>query len=232
MKFLRLKARGLIGLAHFPGGGVDIDFTALPPGLIAVVAENGSGKTTILECLYALFHLDMPSRDGYLHDQFVPPGGEIEGWVQLGPVVYHAVIKVRISITAKGRSNSTEAFLYADDVPLAKGGGVTEYRQAIESVFIPAGLSLATWFACQTKDGSFPDLSKQQKKQLVVRSLNLGVLQRIAKAAHDRATSAGKDIDGLAERVRSLDSQMAAVDSAVRDLLGTPVAVPALEAVR
>ncbi len=60
MKLDRLRLKGINKFDD----EVDLDFTTIPPGLIAIVGINGSGKSTLIEGTAAAWFGKMPSRLG------------------------------------------------------------------------------------------------------------------------------------------------------------------------
>ena len=200
MRLHYARTEGLIGIPRS-----EIDFDALPPAArtVAVVADNGTGKSTLLGAMYAAIHLEMPDRPGNLVDQFNGQG-ELELIWSYGGHRYRSLLKV------EGRQK--EAFLFVDGEAKSRtGGGVSKYLAEIRERFLTAEESKATWFGAQTKTGAFTGLDKHQKRQFVVRSLALSVPVAIANRARDLAREADRQAEALTVRIADLRRQQEAL---------------------
>lgn len=65
MKLIRLN---LCGLTEAFPNPVSVDFEALGPGLIALVGENGVGKSTTIGCIFAALFRQLPGQKRSLYD--------------------------------------------------------------------------------------------------------------------------------------------------------------------
>jgi DNA repair exonuclease SbcCD ATPase subunit len=97
MRLARLTLRGITSFTQ----PVVIDLDSLGEGLVAVVGDNGAGKTTILESVFASPFKGFPSRPGSLYRIASGRDAFIESeWVDDKK---HR-IKVRLQIDAEKRS--------------------------------------------------------------------------------------------------------------------------------
>ncbi len=204
MRFHRLLAQGLIGIER-----VDLDFDALPQTArtVAIVGENGAGKSSTAQALFAALYLDFPDHAGSLADQFRNGRGRLELLWSYSGQSYRSVVKV---------GGSTEAYLYAigadgQEEPITPSGSVKAYKAAIVERLMPRAESLATWFAPQKKDGAFHELSRSEKRDFIVRRLAVEILQTIATLAAERAKELGRRIDELTARIEEIRRQQAAL---------------------
>ncbi len=202
MRFHRLLAQGLIGIDR-----IDLDFDALPQTArtVAIVGENGAGKSSTVQALFAALYLDFPDHAGSLADQFRDGGGRLELHWSYGGQRYRSVVKV---------GGATEAYLYAIGAegqaePVTPSGSVKAYKAAIVERLMPRAESLATWFAPQKKDGAFHELSRSEKRDFIVRRLAVEILQTIATLAADRAKELGRRIAELTAQIDEIRRQQA-----------------------
>ena len=162
---------------------VSVDFGALGPGIIAIVGDNGVGKTTLLELssVGTIFrrlpsyaeglgtHLHPAAEHAFTELTFTLSGHEYRCRVQIDPQF-------------SGDKGKTEAWLWCDGAAVA-GERVTEVDRAVAEILPPLDLLLAANFACQSRAGSFFDQTKAARKDLFIGMLGLKQLQRIAEAA-------------------------------------------------
>jgi exonuclease SbcC len=214
MRIHYARAEGLIGVPSF-----EFDFDTLPDQAVtvALVADNGIGKSTLLGSMFAAVHLDMPDRSGNLADQF-RGAGEIELLWSYGLDRFRSLVKVE-------RRNK-EAYLYLNGSaePLNKGGGVTAYAAEIRERFLTPEESKATWFGAQTKAGAFATLEKKEKRTFIVRSLALTRLALMEKVAKARAAEVAKEIETLTDRLVGIRKQQEALP-ALRERVPAAVAI-------
>jgi exonuclease SbcC len=194
---VRLDRTRIYGITTF-AEPVDIDATALPPGLIALVGENGTGKTTLLEAMAApILDRRFVSRgDGQLvdyatkRDAYIDDTYTIEG---------RGTFRARVNLD--GSKRVTDALLEQ----LHEGGGVTRlndgkattFDAAVRGIFPSKALLTATVFAAQNRRGSFLLASKSQRKDLFGELLGLEhydtmaatAKQLVARLVTDRAVT-------------------------------------------
>lgn len=181
---------------------VTVDLGALPAGLVAIAGRNGAGKTTLLEAAYAALYGEFPTRPGGLYGVATEKDSRIELHLENGQP-YRCVVAV------DALRQTTEAYLYGEgDEPLTSGK-VREYLAEVERRFGSARLMLSAALSCQSKRGSFLDLSKAERKELLSEILDTGGLQRLAEAARERAKAVEARLERLRGELQAVTAELA-----------------------
>lgn len=200
MRIRNLYIKGLTVLRE----PVDIDFTQLPEGLIAITGPNGSGKTSLLSSTFAALYRFLPDRDGPLHKWCHGKDAQINLAFDFNGHAYDARLLID-AVTEK-----SEAFLTEDGKSIANGK-VTAFDKEVERIFGPPKLRLSSDYSAQKRAGSFSRIPVAERKSLFIDLLGLGhypELEKKAKAAYDKeqlelAVLRGQ-MDALQERVAEL----------------------------
>ena len=167
---------------------VEIDYAAAGPGLIALVGDNGAGKTTCMEAAPASLFKRMPTRPGSLYDHCSGSDCFVESlWDDDG-----REIRVRLVIDAERRK--TEGYVYVNGEPWSSGKS-RSFDDAIRTLFGSEGLFLSSVFASQDKSGSFLGMKKGDRKSLFAELLGLGTLETLAERSRAEATQAAGDVE-------------------------------------
>jgi DNA repair exonuclease SbcCD ATPase subunit len=181
-----------------------VDLTQVPPGICAVVGENGAGKTSLLECMLpAPVWGTMPTRPGALADCVTGRDGLIDLVQTHHGIEYRHLMTIDVGASSKSRPK-TEAYLYIDGEP-ANDGKLGTYHEAVAAHLPPEHLVLASAFAAQDGSGSFAALDVHGRRKLFRAMLGLDGLQKLA----DRAASHRKPLDAMAT---DLDRQALKLD--------------------
>jgi exonuclease SbcC len=216
--------------AAFQASEVALDVAQLGPGLIAVVGENGQGKTVLMEASGpAALYGTWPSYGLTAIKDMVVPGirdAEIEAVYLVDGV--EVVSRWRVDSLFNGGKGKAEAWLGVrnPDGSLAalpgatapSGPGIGEHDQAVAEWFPPERLFLAAWFAAQGRRGAaanFFGLAKKDRKDLFLSMLGLGHLQELAAAASTQADACLPALD--AARARLDAAEAALVQATVLD---------------
>ena len=207
---------------------VEVDFGALGEGLIAIVGDNGVGKTTLLELssVGTLFRR-LPSYEEGLGTHLHPAADQAHSELTFTLSGHEYRCRVQIDPRFSGGKGKTEAWLWRDGAPIA-GERVTEVDRALVDILPPLELLLASNFACQSRAGSFFDQTKAARKDLFIGMLGLAQLQRLAEAAAGRAKDVVGRLDAVRaeiipaqarlERAATLAEQIAGAEAAVAEL--------------
>lgn len=212
MRLREVKVRGVS--TAFKGREVVVDFDAIPEGIIAVTGDNGSGKTTFLECSApATLHRTFPSYGESFADHVVPGVRDARSEVTfaLGASTYRAVLQADPMFG--GGRGKTEGFLYRDGQPVAETGRLVDYDAAVAPLVPPLEVWLSSVFAAQNGTGSFFELSPKERKELFVRLLGLEHLQVLSEQAAEREKAAVTMADRLAAEVARLTEEVARLDA-------------------
>jgi exonuclease SbcC len=167
---------------------VDLDFTELSPGIIALVGQFGSGKSTILEAPIATLYRSLCSRDDELKecatgkDTFLETRFSIDG---------QGSYRARVNIDGV-RGNSDAILEHKPGTPRARflnDGKVTTYDQAVRARFPSKDLMLAAAIATQNKRGNFVTKKPADKARLFSELLGQGALVTMSETAKAIATA-------------------------------------------
>jgi exonuclease SbcC len=204
MRLTRIRARGLTVFRH----QVDIDLSALGPGLGALVGPNGAGKSSILEAVPGALWDAFPSRPGF-YEWFHGRDAYIE--------LTFDDLTIRVQVDAEGRKK--DRYIHKGGVSLTTGRAA-EFEREIAARFGSYDLFLAGAFASQAKAGNFLVLPRGQRKALFAELLGLGRLEQIQAAAHDRAAAAEVALSLHRQRLEEISRHAAGLKAAEDELAG------------
>jgi len=191
---------------------VAVNFGSLGPGLVALVGDNGQGKSHIEESIIAACYGRWPSYGELFHTHLYPEAdnGAVEVSFRLNGDSYR--VRRRHDALFGGKRGKTEAWLWRNggEKPIA-GERVSEVDLELEKILPPLDVLLASNFACQSHEGSFFELSKADRKRLFIILLGLEKLQVYAQYFAAQAKEAERQLDDLR---KSLESARAAQERA------------------
>ncbi|WP_308510256.1 hypothetical protein [uncultured Treponema sp.] len=226
-ELVSLKIRGSIGLKKgIHKDEISIDFDSYDSGLIALIGENGKGKTTLIENCHP--YPQLLTRKGKLQDHFCLRDSFRE-------VVYRdrdtkRMVKCLIQIDGENKTGSCNYYAYTSDdcgktwepVP-----GVDKnskpYEDFVAQTFGPMELFLRTAFITQRPTKNLPDLTDAtagEKKTLFVELAGIDYLQRFADAAGEREKQASQiahDAEIKAQMLLNTVSRKADVEQSVAE---------------
>ncbi len=216
---MRLRKLGFRGLTRFTDSEpVLIEFDS--PGLLALVGENGAGKTTALEAVAVALYKKFPSRPGFYEnfsgrDAFVHAVFDDRG----------KSLEVRVTVDAERRT--CESYVFEDGSPLTDGKAAS-FDAVVRERFGSSDLFLSSVFAAQNKAGSFLSMPKGGRKALFAELLQLGRLEELAADARARRQSADSDLVRLRESIASLSRETEPLPGLEEDLAGLSSALDSL----
>lgn len=187
MKLTRLRLAGMLRFTD----PVEVDFTALPQGLIAITGGNGEGKTALLEAPLAALYRKFPSRDRSLADYCCLPKGEVRAWFELTPG--EPCLEAAVWVNRKSRQ--TESLLKRD-LQLLTDGKVSTYDEWVSAHLPSLGILLASAFSCQDRRGSFAKLDRAGRKDLFGQLLGLARYDEMAQSARTITQRVQQRLDG------------------------------------
>lgn len=204
---MRLLNHEMAGFNHL-SGTFRLNFAELP-GLVAIVGDNGQGKTSLaLEGpLAGLFGPGaatkaFASREGNLARYATSRAAYIEDLWQLASGTY------RVRVNVDGERRTTDAILTqvnADGTQVPHGDGKTStFKEEVAKRFPSQRSLLAGPFAGQTRRGSFGELGQKERMELFVELADLAYLEQ-------RATTCRRCADVAAAVVAQLRTALAAL---------------------
>jgi len=200
MRLKKLTYRGVVNTA----GTIEIDFTQLPPGIVALVGKNGSGKSTCMEAIPGALYRTLPSRSsltGSCHgkDAFIELGYEFGG------TDYRSLVKI------DAERETQESYLYTGDGTSLVSGKVTEYNAMVADKIGSPSIFFASVFASQGKKGNFVGKTQAQRKELFIELLGLGHLQKISDKAKDRAKAIDQEVMIIRSKISDFETKLAGI---------------------
>ncbi len=113
---MKLLSLALTGISEAFPQPVAVDFETLRPGLIALVGENGVGKSTLINCIFAALFRQLPGQKRSLYDFCTHPPPEIDLTFSVGGVTYRAPHKIN------PQARQMETYLFdGEGKPLTSG---------------------------------------------------------------------------------------------------------------
>ena len=165
-----------------------LDFSKINGDVIAILGRNGSGKTMLLESMFAGLYRVLPSR-GPIYDYCTERDALIEFAFKLPSGDFLS----RVVIDAKKRS--MEPWLFDGDGKAMNEGEARVFDELVEGLLGPKELVLASSFITQEKRGSFLKLGKAERKDLFIALLGLERLQTISVLSSDHSKYVQKKIE-------------------------------------
>lgn len=210
---------------------LDLDLSALPPGLVAVSGPNGSGKTTLLEALLPVpLDLAFPSRSGSLYRRV---GASRTNVIETTLRHDGSDWRFRIVIDpGTGKSGErVDAFLFRDGVPVdgTEKGDQGAYKRAVATFFPPTSLLYASIFSLQNGKGNLLDATKAERRALFAKLLRLEEDEALAARAAARVAKLDEVIGAADGALEALRAELAQVgdDEARLEALRASVATAA-----
>lgn len=157
-------------------GETTLDFSTLPPGLIALVGPNGAGKTSLLETVPGALYLKLPSRRDGAHPAQYARSREaaLDVTFAVGAEDFHA--RVNIDGQTRAADAVLEQIIHDDDgphgVPL-NDGKVSTFKRVIAEKFPSFDLFLTSAFAAQGKGNRLATMTSGEGQALFAEFLGL-----------------------------------------------------------
>jgi exonuclease SbcC len=209
MKIERLTVSGLTEAFPRP---VSVDFQALGPGLIALVGENGVGKSTLIGSVFAALFRQLPGQKRSLYDFCTNSQPEIDLTFSVNGNRYRSLLKIDL------RSRQMESYLFDGQGVALASGKKDAHQEAIRKRLGAVELFEAAIFSNQKRTGSFLGLERSERKHLfITQLLGLERLRLISATARGRADEAGRVVLTL-EGERKGITQLLSTASQVEDI--------------
>ena len=209
---IRLRIQGI-------GPYIDetIDFSGIPGDVVAIIGENGSGKTMLVDSIFAALYRYLPSRPEGIYKFCTTKDASLSFDFMARGSKYRTEIK----INAKSREMEPWLFIVGPTdealTPLSDGKNST-FDKAISTLVGPPEAALASVFASQNRTGSFTSLKPAKRKELFIEMLGLSRLQVVSDEAGRREEEAKKQYAALSDRVPMLEASAALKDLNLDDM--------------
>lgn len=203
MRIDRLALKGLLRFTDL----VSLDFTTLPPGLIAVVGENGAGKTSLLEAMIAAFYRQLPSRGDVIdyatdRDSFIDVDAAFDG---------RGTYRARLNLDGPKRISDAVLERTAGGLrDTLNDGKVTTFDQVIAKELPPLAQLLASSFSAQNRRGSFSTLDRKGRRDLFASLLGLAQLEQHAATSRQASLAVDRRLGELRALVGRLGEETSA----------------------
>ncbi len=207
MRLHRIRFRGI--KTAFPQE-THVDFDSLGPGLIALVGDNGSGKTSLMSAPCVGLYKTFPSRPGF-YENFTGSDAFIEAHYKHGRDLY----EVRLLVNAEKRK--TEGYVMENGKAITDGKAAA-FSETIDRLFGTVDLFLASVFAAQDKSGNFLKMAKAQRKELFVELLGVGRLEEYHTAAKSKRDAADLECGRFIDETERLQEDIDKIANAREDL--------------
>lgn len=171
-------------------------------GLIILIAENGAGKTFMLEAIFAALFGIWPSYKGTIFEAVRQNG---TGKAMVEAVFEYESKRYRVTrtvkVTAKTRGQDAVICLDGIDEPLA-GPKMRDFDEFIRNLIGDADLALATWFSCYRSIGDICELKPAARSDLISEFIQTADLGNIATRAKASRIKTATEMDIHQQRVR------------------------------
>ena len=209
MRILQLTLSGITEAYPRP---VTVDFEDVGPGLIALVGENGVGKSTLIGSVFAALFRQLPGQKRSLYDFCTNSQPEIALTFSVNGDRFRSLVKI------DPKSRQMESYLFDGQGVALASGKKDAYQEAIRRRIGTAEFFQAAVFSNQKRTGNFLGLERNERKQLFINQLlGLERLRLISETARELAEQAGRVVLTL-EGERKGISQLLSTASPIEDV--------------
>lgn len=184
---------------------IEIDFNVLDL-LVAIVGNNGSGKTFFMELFFAILFADFPFRtignyksmydQIYSDDFYTAERASIEMVFEMPGGVRYRILR---NFVKRGKTQEHSAYVFQADACLAET--VNSANEWVEKNVCEKSIFLASVFNSQNSAGDLVDCGADARKEIFARLIGLGDLQEKSKRYYGIATAVeGKTLELKRER--------------------------------
>lgn len=188
MRLERLKAHD-VG----PFSDVDIDLAALPGPIVAVVGENGQGKSTLLELFAGALYRECPTR-GKLQGLATARKSSVEAQVFYGSP--YTITQYLDAVSGKA-----EALVTDGASPLIGDTKVRSYDAWAARALPSPEVFYSSLFSAQKSQGML-ELKPAERKAVLLRALGIERYEALAASARERAASAKVSLQTAVARLQ------------------------------
>jgi len=194
MRLISATIRGAIGLKPY-GEDVVIPFERFDPGPIALVGENGAGKSTILENLHPWPR--MVTYSGSLTQHFYLKDSLRELRFEYNGKIYTSRFLI------DGERKKIETYLYLEDQPL-NDGKTPSYKKLVDELFGDPDLFFKSIFLSQNGDG-ISTLKAGESKKFFAGLMGLDKYEILSSDAKGRASQLAETRAELSGRIQQIE---------------------------
>jgi len=189
---LKLHHISICGLTEAFPNFVTVNFEALGPGLIALIGENGVGKSTLIGSVFAALFRQLPGQKRSLYDFCTNVRPEIDLTFSANGDRYRSLLRI------DPKSRQMETYLFDSQGVALASGKKDAYQEAIRKRIGTAEFFQATVFSNQKRTGNFLGLERSERKQLfITQLLGLERLRLISATARGLAEEASRTVLAL-----------------------------------
>ena len=183
---MRLLYLSISGITEAFPNSATVNFEALGPGLIALVGENGVGKSTLIGSVFAALFRQLPGQKRSLYDFCTNAQPEIDLTFSVDANRYRSLLKI------DPMSRQMESYLFDGQGVALANGKKDAHQEAIRKRIGTVELFEATIFSNQKRTGNFLGLERSERKHLfITQLLGLERLRLISATARALAEQAG-----------------------------------------
>ena len=196
MKIMQLS---LCGITEAFPGPVSVDFGALGPGLVALVGQNGAGKSTPIGSIFSALFRQLPGQKRSLYDFATHPQPEIDVTFSVNGARYRSLLKI------DPKSRQMESYLFNGEGKPLTNGKKEPFEELVRKCAGTPDFFLSSIFSSQKRTGNFLSLDRSERKELFIRELlGLDRLRLIAAASKEKGDEVARTTLGLDGQARSL----------------------------
>lgn len=209
---MRFHQLSLCGISEAFRVRVSVDFEALGPGLIAIVGENGVGKSTLIGSMFAALFRQLPGQKRSLYDFCTHPEPEIDLTFSVNGEKYRSLLKL------DPKSRQMESYIFDKRGVALASGNKEAFQDWIAKHVGTSSFYLASIFSSQRRTGNFLGLERSQRKELfITQLLGLERLRLISATARGFAEEAGRKVLRLEGEMEGI-TQVLASESEDEDI--------------
>ncbi len=210
-----------------PHKDTEIEFTE---PITAIVGENGSGKSFLIEAVVACLYGSFPSRPGSIYDR-ITQGFDGEAQIDVEFEMSGETYQAKRRLRRIGKTTSATANLIKlIDLPaeeeieavttnrMIAGPKITDFENAVVNLFGSQDLFMASVFSSQANSGDICSARPGERKAVFAQLLGLGRFDQISGLAKERGRAVESDIEVREEAIKALKQRASGVTQAQSDL--------------
>ena len=215
-----ISLKGSIGIKCGSGKeDIQIDFTNYKQGVVAMVGDNGRGKTTIIENCHP--YPKMLTRKGTLKEHFFLKDSHRHLVYKSSDGTY---LRILMNIDAQSKHGSTTYFAQTSKDGIKwnpcvdTDGSLDAYKQFVDKTFGPIDLFIRTSFFTKKETKGTPDLTTATKGEKIDFFSNLAGndwLSEVSDLAKEAAVETKKDADKIGMKIEDINFAKEELDECI-----------------